>query len=65
MGVGLFSPPFGLGMYATCAIAGTRIQDVVKPYVRYVVVMLLTLALIVLWPEFSLGLPRHYGLAGS
>jgi len=65
MGVGLFSPPFGLGMYATCAIAGTRIQDVVKPYARYVVVLLVTLALIVLWPEFSLWLPRHYGLAGS
>ncbi len=65
MGIGLFSPPFGLGMYATCAIANTRIQDVVKPYARYVAVLLLTLALIVLWPEFVLWLPRHYGLAGA
>jgi tripartite ATP-independent transporter DctM subunit len=65
MGIGLFSPPFGLGMYATCAIAGTRIADVVRPYARYVVVLLLTLLLIVAWPEFALWLPRHYGLAGS
>jgi tripartite ATP-independent transporter DctM subunit len=63
MGIGLFSPPFGLGMYATCTIAGTRIQDVVAPYARYVVVLLLTLLLIILWPGFTLWLPRHYGLA--
>lgn len=65
MGIGLFSPPFGLGMYATCAIAGTRIADVVRPYAWYVVVLLLTLLLIVAWPEFALWLPRHYGLAGA
>ena len=28
-------------------------------------VLLVTLALIVLWPEFALWLPRHYGLAGA
>ncbi len=63
MGIGLFSPPFGLGMYATCTIANTRIVDVVKPYSRYVIVLLLTLLLIVLWPDFTLWLPRRYGLA--
>ncbi len=65
MGIGLFSPPFGLGMYATCTIAGTRVADVAKPYARYVLVLLVTLALIVAWPEFSLWLPRRYGLAGA
>jgi TRAP-type C4-dicarboxylate transport system permease large subunit len=63
MGIGLFSPPFGLGMYATCTIANTRLVDVAKPYLRYVMVLLLTLLLIVLWPDFTLWLPRHYGLA--
>jgi tripartite ATP-independent transporter DctM subunit len=65
MGIGLFSPPFGLGMYATCAIANTRIADVVKPYARYVTVLIVALALIVAWPEFTLWLPRRYGLAGG
>jgi len=63
MGIGLFSPPFGLGMYATCTIAQTRLQDVVRPYLRYVVVLLITLALLIAWPTLTLWLPKHYGLA--
>jgi len=63
MGIGLFSPPFGLGMYATCTIAQTRLQDVVRPYFRYVVVLLVTLALLIMWPALTLWLPKHYGLA--
>ena len=31
MGLGLFSPPVGLGLFATCAITGTRLQDVARP----------------------------------
>ena len=63
MGIGLFSPPFGLGMYATCTIAQTRLQDVVRPYVRYVLVLLVTLALLIIWPALTLWLPKRYGLA--
>ena len=63
MGIGLFSPPFGLGMYATCAIAGTRLQDVAKPYFRYVVVLLVMLTLLIAFPALTIWLPRKYGLA--
>ena len=62
-GIGLFSPPFGLGMYATCAIAGTRLQDVAKPYFRYVVVLLVMLTLLIAFPALTIWLPRKYGLA--
>jgi TRAP-type C4-dicarboxylate transport system permease large subunit len=63
MGVGLFSPPFGLGMYATCAIGKVRIQDVVRPYLKYLSMLLLALVLIAAFPEISLWLPRKFGLA--
>jgi tripartite ATP-independent transporter DctM subunit len=63
MGVGLFSPPFGLGMYATCAIGKVRVQDVVKPYLKYLAMLLLALAAIAALPELSLWLPRKLGLA--
>jgi TRAP-type C4-dicarboxylate transport system permease large subunit len=49
-------------MYATCTIAQTRLQDVVRPYFRYVVVLLVTLALLIMWPALTLWLPKHYGL---
>jgi TRAP-type C4-dicarboxylate transport system permease large subunit len=63
MGIGLFSPPFGLGMYATCTIAKTRLQDVVMPYLRYVAVLLVTLVVLIVWPSLTIWLPRLYGLA--
>ena len=63
MGIGLFSPPFGLGMYATCTIAQTRLQDVVMPYLRYVAVLLVTLVVLIIWPSLTIWLPKLYGLA--
>jgi len=62
MGLGLFSPPIGLGLFATCAITGTRLQDVAGPLVKYLVVLFLGLLLLVLVPAFSLWLPGQLGL---
>ena len=62
MGIGLFSPPFGLGMYATCTIAQARLQDVVRPYARYALVLLVTLVVLIAWPSLTLWLPHRYGL---
>jgi len=62
MGLGLFSPPIGLGLFATCAITGTRLQDVAGPMMKYLVVLFLGLMLLVLVPAFSLWLPRRFGL---
>ncbi len=62
MGLGLFSPPIGLGLFATCAITGTRLQDVARPMAKYLVVLFLGLMLLVLVPAFSLWLPKHFGL---
>ena len=40
MGLGLFAPPFGLGLFATCAITGTQVKDVARPMMKYLVVLL-------------------------
>jgi tripartite ATP-independent transporter DctM subunit len=34
MGLGLFSPPIGLGLFATCTITGTEMPNVVRPMPR-------------------------------
>jgi TRAP-type C4-dicarboxylate transport system permease large subunit len=62
MGLGLFSPPVGLGLFATCAITGTRLQDVAGPMAKYLLVLFLGLMLLVLVPAFSLWLPGRFGL---
>jgi len=62
MGLGFFAPPLGLGLFATCAITGTRVQDVVRPMLKYLAVLLAGLVLLIFVPEFSLWLPRLLGL---
>src|SRR5882672_6395866 len=62
MGLGLFSPPIGLGLFATCAITGTQMKDVAGPMLKYLAVLFAGLMLLVFVPAFSLWLPFHMGM---
>jgi tripartite ATP-independent transporter DctM subunit len=62
MGLGLFAPPIGLGLFATCAITGTELKNVWRPMMKYLAVLFVTLILLVLVPQFSLWLPTRMGL---
>lgn len=62
MGLGLFAPPIGLGLFATCAITGTEVKNVARPMMKYMLVLLATLLLLVLVPSFSMWLPNRLGL---
>jgi len=61
MGLGLFSPPVGLGLFATCAITGTHVKDVARPMAKYLAVLFLALIVLVFLPGFSTWLPRRFG----
>lgn len=63
MGLGLFSPPFGLGLFATCAITGTRVEDVSRRVLKYLLLLLIMLVMIVCVPTISLWLPRMFDMA--
>ena len=62
MGLGLFAPPIGLGLFATCAITGTELRHVWRPMMKYLAVLFVTLIVLVLVPQFSLWLPTRMGL---
>jgi TRAP-type C4-dicarboxylate transport system permease large subunit len=62
MGFGLFAPPVGLGLFATCAITGTDMKAVARPMVKYLLVLAIALVALVLVPSFSLWLPTRLGL---
>lgn len=62
MGFGLFAPPVGLGLFATCAITGTQVKDVARPMLKYLAVLFITLVVLVLVPAFSLWLPTRLGM---
>ena len=62
MGIGLFSPPTGLGIYFAAAIAGTTVEKATKPMLYYLLVLLIGLLLVAYLPEVTLVLPRLVGM---
>src|SRR4029079_7350107 len=61
MGIGLFAPPLGLGLYGSCLIGGVRLEDTVRPVMKYLGVLFLCLMIIAFVPWISTALPRATG----
>jgi tripartite ATP-independent transporter DctM subunit len=57
---GLVTPPYGLCLMIACAIAGMRMGDVLKDTFIMLIPMLAVLALLILWPDLVLFLPKLF-----
>ena len=55
---GLVTPPYGLCLMIACAIAKIRMIDALKDVMIMLVPMLAVLALLILWPDMALFLPK-------
>jgi tripartite ATP-independent transporter DctM subunit len=62
MGLGAFSPPIGVGMFVTCSICDTTMENASRHMVPYLVILVAGLLLVALVPWFSLIVPRALGL---
>jgi tripartite ATP-independent transporter DctM subunit len=61
MGLGLFAPPLGLGLYGACLIGNVPIEQTVKPILGYLGLLLLCLLVVAFVPVISTALPRALG----
>ena len=57
MGLGAFSPPIGVGMFVTCSICDTTMENASRHMVPYLVVVVIGLLLVAFVPWFSLVMP--------
>ena len=55
---GLVTPPYGLCLMISCAVAGIRITAALKDTMIMLLPMFGVLALLILWPDMALLLPR-------
>jgi tripartite ATP-independent transporter DctM subunit len=55
MGLGLFSPPFGVGYYAACAIGKVHPDEGMRPIWGYMLALLIGLIAVAAIPWFSIG----------
>ncbi len=63
MGIGLFAPPLGVGLYTACAVGQVPVERVVRPIGKYLAVLFAALLLIAFVPSITLALPRWLGLS--
>ena len=61
MGIGLFAPPLGLGLYGACLIGGVPIESTVRPMLGYLGLLFLCLIVIAFVPGLTLWLPHLLG----
>jgi tripartite ATP-independent transporter DctM subunit len=57
---GLVTPPYGLCLMISCAVAKIRMLDAMKDVMIMLIPMLLVLALIIVFPQVPLFLPRLF-----
>ena len=62
--IGLVTPPFGLLLFMMVRIADVPLRDLVREIIPFLAVMLGALALITLFPDLVLFLPRLFGYKG-
>lgn len=58
MGIGLFLPPVGLGVFIGCSIGKVTVAEVAKPLLPYLGVNFATVLLITYWPWLTLVIPK-------
>ena len=62
MGIGLFAPPLGVGLYTACAVGGVSMESVARPIAKYLAIIAAALLLIAFVPAITLTLPRWFGV---
>ena len=62
VGIGLFLPPMGVGLLMALKFANLSVGQHFRTYVPYMLALFVGLAVIILFPEISLWLPRRAGL---
>jgi tripartite ATP-independent transporter DctM subunit len=60
MGIGLFLPPIGLGVFIGCSIGKITVSEVAKPLLPYLGVNFATVLLITYWPWLTMVIPRLF-----
>ena len=55
MGLGLFSPPFGVGYYAACVISRVNPDEGMRPIVGYMVALFIGIVIVAAVPWISIG----------
>jgi C4-dicarboxylate transporter DctM subunit len=62
VGIGLFLPPIGVGLFIACGIADLSVDRATRAMMPFILVLMVGLVIIILVPQITLALPRLFRL---
>jgi len=62
VGIGLFLPPIGVGLFIACGIADLSVDQATRAMLPFILVLVVGLVIVILVPEITLALPRLFRL---
>lgn len=62
VGIGLFLPPIGVGLFIACGIADLSVDRATRAMLPFILVLVVGLMIVILVPEITLALPRLFRL---
>lgn len=63
MGIGLFAPPLGVGLYTACAVGEMPVERVARPIAKYLAIVFIALLLIAFVPAITMAVPHWLGVS--
>jgi TRAP-type C4-dicarboxylate transport system permease large subunit len=57
-GIGLFVPPTGLAVLVACSVGKVQMEQMVKPLMPFLLLLLVGLGVIIFFPSLSTALPK-------
>jgi TRAP-type C4-dicarboxylate transport system permease large subunit len=60
IGIGVFLPPIGMGIFIACSFAGIDMGRCIRPFMPFVIVLFVGLLIISFFPWFTLVLPNIF-----
>lgn len=58
LGIGQCTPPVGIALFVACSVAGTRMDQLVRPLVPYLIAMIIVLLIVTFVPAITTWLPK-------
>ncbi|HUT72723.1 MAG TPA: TRAP transporter large permease [Desulfatiglandales bacterium] len=65
IGISMISPPVGVCLYVACGLSDLPLEDIIKPMLPFLLVLLGTLVIISYVPAITLFVPRMLGYVGG
>ena len=60
LGIGLLTPPLGVGLFVAAKVGNTRFESVVKPAIPFILILIVDVILLTLFPQLSSGVAGFF-----